>query len=59
MGRKRILLVPSWDMPLMRNLSHVYCEVDGRSTPPDPRPGFSNLRYSSASSARARSCFYP
>jgi hypothetical protein len=40
MGRKRILLVPSWDMPLMRNLSHVYCEVDGRSTPPDPRPGF-------------------
>ena len=36
-GRKRILLAPSWDMPLMRNLSHVYCELDGRAMPPDPR----------------------
>ena len=40
MGRKRILLVPSWDMPLMRNLRDVYCEVDGRETPPTPRPRF-------------------
>ena len=38
MGRKRILLAPSWDMPLMRNLSHVYCEIDGRVTKPNPRP---------------------
>ena len=30
-GRKRILLAPSWDMPLMRNLTHVYCEIDGRA----------------------------
>ena len=36
-GRKRILLAPSWDMPLMRNLRDVYCEVDGRATPPAPR----------------------
>ena len=35
-GRKRILLVPSWDMPLMRNLFDVYCEIDGRATPPVP-----------------------
>ncbi len=40
MGRKRILLTPSWDMPLMRNLFHVYSEIDGRATPPDPRPRF-------------------
>jgi hypothetical protein len=39
-GRKRILLAPSWDMPLLRNLFHVYCEVDGRATPPAPRPSF-------------------
>ena len=37
-GRKRILIAPSWDMPLMRNLRDVYCEVDGRETAPDPRP---------------------
>ena len=38
-GRKRVLLAPSWDMPLMRNLSHVYCELDGRAMLVDPRPG--------------------
>ncbi len=37
-GRKRVLLTPSWDMPLMRNLFHVYSEIDGRATSPDPRP---------------------
>jgi hypothetical protein len=36
-GRKRILLAPSWDMPLMKNLRDVYCEVDGRKTPPATR----------------------
>ena len=40
MGRKRILLAPSWDMPLMRNLRDVYCEVDGRQTPPAPTARF-------------------
>ena len=39
-GRKRVKLVPSWDMPLMRNLFHVYCEVDGRSIPPAPHADF-------------------
>jgi Family of unknown function (DUF6065)/Cupin-like domain len=38
MGRKRVKIAPSWDMPLMRNLYHVYCEVDGRATPPAPQP---------------------
>ena len=41
-GRKRILLAPSWDLPLMRNLSHVYCELDGRAMQPDPQPSFQN-----------------
>ncbi len=36
LGRKRILLVPSWDMPLMRNFYDVYCEIDGRATTPAP-----------------------
>ena len=39
-GRKRILLVPSWDMPLMRNLFDVYCEIDGRTTSPAPPASF-------------------
>jgi hypothetical protein len=37
-GRKRVKIAPSWDMPLMRNLFHVFCEVDGRVTPPAPNP---------------------
>jgi len=39
-GRKRIKLAPSWDMPLMRNLFHVYCEIDGCTTPPAPHAGY-------------------
>lgn len=41
MGRKRVLIAPSWDMPLMRNLRDVYCEVDGRTMHhnPDASPG--------------------
>jgi hypothetical protein len=39
LGRKRVKIAPSWDMPLMRNLFHVYCEVDGRVTPPAPQAG--------------------
>jgi hypothetical protein len=38
LGRKRIRLAPSWDMPMMRNLFHVYCEVDGSAMPPAPNP---------------------
>jgi hypothetical protein len=43
-GRKRVQVVPSWDLPLMRNLYHVSCQVDGRSLPPSPRAGFRELR---------------
>ena len=38
MGRKRVLIAPSWDMPLMKNDFHVFSRVDGRVTPPDPKP---------------------
>ena len=37
-GRKKVKIAPSWDMPLMRNDFHVYSRVDGRVTPPRPQP---------------------
>ncbi|MCA1685929.1 MAG: cupin-like domain-containing protein [Planctomycetia bacterium] len=37
-GRKRVKIAPSWDMPLMANDFHVFSRVDGRVTPPAPRP---------------------
>jgi Cupin-like domain len=37
-GRKRVRIAPSWDMPLMKNDYHVFCRVDGRVTGPNPRP---------------------
>src|SRR4029077_14801143 len=37
-GRKRLKIAPSWDMPLMLNYLHCFCQVDGRVTPPAPRP---------------------
>ena len=37
-GRKKVKISPSWDMPLMRNDFHVYSRLDGRSAPPCPRP---------------------
>jgi hypothetical protein len=43
-GRKRVKVVPSWDLPLMRNLYHVYCQVDGRFLPPSPHAGFRQPR---------------
>ena len=39
-GRKRLKIAPSWDMPLMRNHLHVFSQVDGRVTPPRPSPTF-------------------
>ena len=39
-GRKRVMLAPSWDMPLMNNFYHVFCNVEGRHTPPAPKPRF-------------------
>jgi hypothetical protein len=38
MGRKRILLSPSWDIPLMQNHYHVYSQLDGRTTPARAAP---------------------
>jgi hypothetical protein len=37
LGRKRVKLVPSWDIPLMQNHFHCYSRVDGRVTPPSPQ----------------------
>jgi Cupin-like domain len=37
-GRKRVKIAPSWDMPLMANDLHCYSRVDGRVTPADPSP---------------------
>jgi hypothetical protein len=37
-GRKRIKLAPSWDIPLMDNYYHCYSRIDGRVTPPRPQP---------------------
>jgi hypothetical protein len=38
-GRKRIKLAPSWDLPLMRNYLHCFSQVDGSVTPAVPQPG--------------------
>ena len=37
-GRKRIKIAPSWDIPLMRNNLHCFSQIDGRTTPPSVRP---------------------
>jgi hypothetical protein len=37
-GRKRVKVAPSWDIPLMENDYHVYSRVDGRTLPARPRP---------------------
>ena len=58
-GRKRVLLAPSWDMPLMRNLRDVYCELDGRSTSPAPQRKLrraANPRVLPRTQARSSSC---
>jgi hypothetical protein len=38
-GRKRVRLAPSCDMPLMRNHYHVFSQVDGRVAAPSPYAG--------------------
>jgi hypothetical protein len=38
-GRKRVKLAPSWDMPLMANDFHVFSRLDGRVVPSAPQPG--------------------
>jgi hypothetical protein len=37
-GRKRVKIAPSWDMPLMRNDFHCYSKIDGRVRPVAPSP---------------------
>jgi Cupin-like domain len=37
-GRKRLKIAPSWEMPLMQNHFDCFCRVDGRVVPSDPRP---------------------
>ena len=37
-GRKRVKIAPSWDIPLMNNDYHVFCRVDGRITSSNPKP---------------------
>jgi len=38
-GRKRVKIAPSWDMPLLQNQYHVFSQVDGRVAAPAPHPG--------------------
>ena len=37
-GRKRIKIAPSWDLPLMLNHLHCFSRVDGRVAPSAPEP---------------------
>ena len=37
-GRKGVKIVPSWDLPLMKNLFHCFSEVDGRDFPAPSNP---------------------
>jgi hypothetical protein len=37
-GRKRVKIAPSWDLPIMRNYLHCFCQVDGRVAPPAKQP---------------------
>lgn len=39
-GRKRVKIVPSWDIPLMSNHLHCYSKRDGRLMPPTPNAAF-------------------
>ncbi len=39
-GRKRVKLAPSWDLPLMNNYHHCFSQVNGRGLAPAPQPDF-------------------
>ncbi len=39
-GRKRVRIAPSWDLPLMNNFQHCFSQVDGRTLPPLTQPAF-------------------
>ncbi len=55
LGRKRVKLVPSWDLPLMKNNYHVYSQVDGRTAPPYLTPAWGNHRLLNVSLTAVRS----
>jgi hypothetical protein len=40
-GRKRVKIAPSWDLPLMNNFHHCFSQVDGRDLPATPNPALS------------------
>jgi hypothetical protein len=40
-GRKRVKIAPSWDLPLMKNFHHCFSQVDGRDLPAAPNPALS------------------
>jgi hypothetical protein len=40
-GRKRVKIAPSWDLPLMNNFHHCFSQVDGRDLPAAPNPALS------------------
>ncbi len=37
-GRKRVKIAPSWDIPFMRNNIHCYSQIDGQAVSPAARP---------------------
>jgi hypothetical protein len=37
-GRKRLKIAPSWDLPMMGNHFHCYSQLDGRDLPASPAP---------------------
>lgn len=39
-GRKRVKIAPSWDLPLMANEIHVFSTLDGRMVETAPHPDF-------------------
>jgi hypothetical protein len=43
-GRKRVKIAPSWDIPLMDNYLHCYSRVDGRRTPTHSHPGLTEAQ---------------
>ena len=60
-GRKRVKIAPSWDMPVMRNYLHCFCQVDGCSaecprTATEDKP---QILECIASSMRGRFLFLP
>jgi hypothetical protein len=58
-GKKRLKIVPSWDMPLMRNHRHCFSLVDGRQLPALPRPPFEQPQVLECTIDRGEILFLP